>query len=162
MRGLFWFRNDLRLHDHPLLVDAASECDELMLLFILDPRLADNCSYGFSRQSERRKWFTIQGVEALRASISDRGGELITCVGHPEIIIPKIIADLKIEYLYLSKEIGTEEDAVVRQITLNAPTVCLKTALSGSLIHPDDLPFPQEKAPEVFNSAYLPQLRSQT
>jgi deoxyribodipyrimidine photolyase len=39
MRGVHWFRNDLRLRDNTALADAASACDELVLLFVLDDAL---------------------------------------------------------------------------------------------------------------------------
>ncbi|MGV7959516.1 deoxyribodipyrimidine photo-lyase, partial [Mycobacterium kansasii] len=38
MPALLWFRRDLRLGDHPALA-AASENDEVMACFVLDPRL---------------------------------------------------------------------------------------------------------------------------
>ena len=152
VRGLFWFRNDLRLHDHPLLAEAASECDELLLLYIFDPRSDEDGTCGFPRRSERRKSFTIQGVEALRASISLRGGELTTQIGLPEEIIPRLMSELKIETLYASREIGTEEEMVVQRILQNTPTIRFKTEFSGSLIHPDEFPFSLENTPEVFTT----------
>ena len=57
VRGLFWFRNDLRLHDHPLLAEAASECDELLLLYIFDPRSDEDGTCGFSETLRAAKEF---------------------------------------------------------------------------------------------------------
>jgi len=152
MRGLFWFQNDLRLLDHPLLVEATKECDELLLLYILDPRSAQECPYGFPRTSNRRNYFTIQGVNALRAAIALRGGNLITCIGSPEDIIPKIVSELAIQNLYRSNEIGTEEESTAEQIARRLPKLIVKTAYTGSLIYPEDLPFLPKNTPEVFTS----------
>jgi deoxyribodipyrimidine photo-lyase len=152
MKGLFWFRNDLRLLDHPLLVEATKECDELLLLYILDSRLMHEGSYGFQRSSDRRNYFTIQGVNALGAAIALRGGKLITCIGSPEEIIPKIVSELSIQNLYWSHEIGTEEKFTAERIVQKVPQLIVKTALTGSLIYPEDLSFLIKNTPEVFTS----------
>ena len=34
--GIVWFRNDLRVHDHPALRAAVDECDTVVPLFIFD------------------------------------------------------------------------------------------------------------------------------
>ena len=39
MPTLLWFRRDLRLHDHPALLDAASTDGEVLACYVLDPRL---------------------------------------------------------------------------------------------------------------------------
>ncbi|MBH0202921.1 MAG: hypothetical protein HP496_11645 [Nitrospira sp.] len=39
MRGIVWFRRDLRLHDQPALTAACAECDEIIPLFIFDEPL---------------------------------------------------------------------------------------------------------------------------
>ncbi len=69
-RGLVWFRRDLRLDDHAALHAAASACDELAAVFVLDPeQLAGdrigppNVQFFFGSLGELR--------EELRAAGSD-------------------------------------------------------------------------------------------
>jgi len=38
-RSIFWFRRDLRLGDNPALLSAIAEGDEVVPVFILDPKL---------------------------------------------------------------------------------------------------------------------------
>ena len=35
--AIHWFRRDLRIHDHPALVDAITNADRVVPLFVLDP-----------------------------------------------------------------------------------------------------------------------------
>ena len=39
MRGLHWFRNDLRLHDNSALAALAGRAEQWLPVFVLDPRL---------------------------------------------------------------------------------------------------------------------------
>jgi deoxyribodipyrimidine photo-lyase len=38
-RSILWFRRDLRINDHPALLAALAESDEIIPVFILDPTL---------------------------------------------------------------------------------------------------------------------------
>ena len=38
-RSIMWFRRDLRICDHPALLAAIAESDEIVPVFILDPKL---------------------------------------------------------------------------------------------------------------------------
>ncbi|BFU89112.1 MAG: Deoxyribodipyrimidine photo-lyase [Nitrospira sp.] len=46
MRGLVWFRRDLRLHDNPALSAAVEECDEVVGLFVFDEPLLQSGIFG--------------------------------------------------------------------------------------------------------------------
>ncbi|MDQ6798717.1 MAG: deoxyribodipyrimidine photo-lyase, partial [Actinomycetota bacterium] len=39
--SVLWFRRDLRLSDHPALTAATQSADQVLPLFVLDPRLVD-------------------------------------------------------------------------------------------------------------------------
>ncbi|HBK76109.1 MAG TPA: deoxyribodipyrimidine photolyase, partial [Gammaproteobacteria bacterium] len=51
MRGLHWFRNDLRLKDNRALGDLFQAVDEWCGLFVLEPRLIDVPSVSQKRLS---------------------------------------------------------------------------------------------------------------
>ncbi|MBT6106646.1 MAG: deoxyribodipyrimidine photolyase, partial [Porticoccaceae bacterium] len=40
--GLFWFHNDLRIADHPALVQAASQVDRLLCIYCLPNSTSDH------------------------------------------------------------------------------------------------------------------------
>jgi len=54
--GIFWFKNDLRLHDNPALMWANSLVDELLCVYIIDNSWRSDSKYsvaGASQSSER-------------------------------------------------------------------------------------------------------------
>ena len=72
-RGIFWFRRDLRLGDHPALDRACRAHDELLLLYLDDE--------GDARYDARRAW--LRGsLAALGADIERRGGRLHVLAGN--------------------------------------------------------------------------------
>ena len=46
MRGIVWFRRDLRLNDQPALTAACGECDEVIPLFVFDKPLLQSHVFG--------------------------------------------------------------------------------------------------------------------
>ena len=45
LRSLLWFKQDLRLDDHPAL-QAAAAADELLAVYVLDPQLFEASALG--------------------------------------------------------------------------------------------------------------------
>lgn len=75
MRTLVLFTRDLRVHDHPALHEAVHVSDEVLPLFVLDPRLLD--------RSPNRTRFLLEGLHDLDASLRRRFGRLIVRHGDP-------------------------------------------------------------------------------
>ena len=84
MRGLHWFRNDLRLRDHGALEALADRVEEWGALFVLDPALLD------AKLARNRDRFMIDSVASLRAALEKRGVSLLTVKGDPEKVVPRI------------------------------------------------------------------------
>src|SRR3954452_3669710 len=77
--ALVWFRRDLRVHDHPALTAAHRECDRVLPVFVLDPRLL-----GGRFPSLNRAWFLHGCLAELRAALRERGADLLVRTGRPE------------------------------------------------------------------------------
>ncbi len=60
--ALVWFRRDLRVHDHPGLTAAHRECDRVVPVVVLDPRLLAG-----RFPSPNRAWFLHGCLAELRA-----------------------------------------------------------------------------------------------
>lgn len=82
--AILWFRRDLRLHDHPALIAAATG-DRLVPLYVLDRRLL-----GGRFASPNRTWFLLGTLVSLRASLRALGSDLVVRVGDPRVIVPAI------------------------------------------------------------------------
>ncbi len=68
MRGIVWFRRDLRLHDQPALTAACAECDEIIPLFVFDEPLLQSQEFGAACVN-----FMLGCLQELGSSLADRG-----------------------------------------------------------------------------------------
>ncbi|MFC4114182.1 cryptochrome/photolyase family protein [Nonomuraea zeae] len=68
------FNRDLRVHDHPALAAACERAGQVVPLFVLDPSVPEG----------RRHGFLLQCLADLRASLRERGGDLV--VRHGDVV----------------------------------------------------------------------------
>ena len=111
MRGLHWFRNDLRLRDHGALQALADRVEEWGALFVLDPVLLDG---PLSRNRDR---FLIESLASLRDALAERGVSLLTVSGDPETVVPRIAERLRVDvvsYTEADTPYALRRDAAVR------------------------------------------------
>ena len=83
--ALVWFRRDLRVHDHPSLTAAHRECDRVVPVFVLDPRLLAG-----RFPSPNRAWFLHRCLAELREALRGRGADLVIREGRPERELPAL------------------------------------------------------------------------
>jgi deoxyribodipyrimidine photo-lyase len=62
--ALVWFRRDLRVCDHPALIAAHRECDRVVPVIVLDPRLLEGRVL-----SRNRAWFLHRCLAELREAL---------------------------------------------------------------------------------------------
>ena len=74
---LVWFRNDLRIHDNEILVEAIRKADKVLPVFIFDPFYFKTTRYGTLKTGNFRAKFLIESVQNLRDTLHSLGGELI-------------------------------------------------------------------------------------
>lgn len=152
MKVLIWFRNDLRLHDHEPLHDAASNGADIIPVYCFDPRQFGETSFGFAKTGAHRAQFLIESVKDLRRSLQQRGSDLVVRWGKPETILPKLVSEAQAQAVYWHEEATSEELTVADTVAniLEAAGVTVQTYWGATLYHPDDLPFSTKKLPEVF------------
>ena len=78
---LVWFRNDLRVADHPALAGAATDGGPVVPVFIHD----ETRPIGGAAQ-----WWLHHSLEALGASLDKLGSPLVLRAGDPEQILPAL------------------------------------------------------------------------
>ena len=112
MRAPHWFRNDLRLRDNPGLTEAAQAEAGLAGLFIIDPKLM-----GDPRHRTPRHLYLYSILQSLEKKLADRGVQLLVRKGSPEVVLPKICRELKIDLVTWTEDYSsyaTERDQCVR------------------------------------------------
>ena len=152
MKIILWYRNDLRIHDHEALWQAAQETAQVVPVYVFDPRLLVEYPLGFAKTGPVRQQFLAESVQDLRLRLRQLGSNLIVRVGLPEEVLPALAQELGAEAVYASEEVTQEELAVetaLEQRLLVAGRT-LRTFWQTTLHHLDDLPMPVRNLPDVF------------
>ncbi len=151
-RILVWFRNDLRLHDNEMLVEAIAKSDCILPVYFFDPRQFEQTPYGTLKTGVNRTRFLLENVEALRQSFIKLGGNILILTGKPEDLLPDLVSQYEISEVYHHREVANEETAISTQVEdlLWKLKVNLKHFIGHTLYNKEDLPFPIKDIPDVF------------
>lgn len=151
-RIIYWFRNDLRLKDNQALSAAVSSADEIIPVYVFDPRQFEKTKLGFRRTSALRARFLVESVAELRENIRQKGGDLLVRTGAPEAIVAKLAEDFNADYVYTSKEVAPQETRIESSLSKNLKiaNVDIKLFWMDTMISAFDLPFPVSKLPSAF------------
>ncbi len=149
---LVWFRNDLRLHDNEVLVEAIAKADEILPVYFFDPRHFDTSRYTSIKTGYTRAQFLLESVSALRQSFQKLGGDILIAYGKPEDLLPNLVTAHEISEVYHHREVASEETAVSTHVEdlLWKQRVNLKHFIGHTLYNKEDLPFPIKDIPDVF------------
>lgn len=99
MRGIVWFRRDLRLHDQPALTAACQECDEILPLFVFDEPLLKSREFGSACVN-----FMLGCLQELSASLAGRGLALQWRLGEPVAAVVHAAREWKADVVYWNRD----------------------------------------------------------
>ena len=152
---LYWFRSDLRLHDHPALAQAITLATQqgatLLPVYCHAPDASTR--WGFERVGPHRRAFTSDTLACLSAALAARGSRLLQCTGDAPAVLPALVKALggTGECTIVCEAIAApEEQAEVA--ALRAQGLSVQAVWQSSLLHPDDLPFAAAQLPPVFTA----------
>ncbi|BCS90762.1 MAG: deoxyribodipyrimidine photo-lyase [Candidatus Micrarchaeota archaeon] len=100
MRSIFLFHRDLRLEDNSALIRALKESEEVLPLFIIDPRQVEDNEY----KSLYAIGFMIDSLIDLDNELKKHNSKLHVLKGIAEEILPKIAYELNIERVYFNED----------------------------------------------------------
>ncbi len=148
---IFWFRNDLRLHDNEALLEA-TKAGNTIPVYIFDERQFKETHLGFKRTGAFRAKFLIESVENLRENLRKIGSDLVVRVGKPEEILAKMAAEWQAAAVYASKEVTQEETTIEAKLSKRIKPLNIEIELiwTATLYHARDLPFQINFIPNVF------------
>ncbi|RYE57851.1 MAG: DASH family cryptochrome [Sphingobacteriales bacterium] len=149
---LVWFRNDLRLHDNEMLVEAIAKSDFILPVYFFDPRHFTSTTFDTLKTGVNRAKFLLESISALRAQFQKLGGDLLVVIGKPEEQISDIVTHYEISEVYHHREVGPEETNISAMVedVLWKQKVNLKHFIGHTLYNKEDLPFPIKDIPDVF------------
>ena len=151
-RIIYWFRNDLRLQDNEAFLAATEIAQEVIPVYVFDPRQFGKTKFGFRRAGALRAQFLLESVLDLRERLREKGGDLLIRVGEPEKIVAAIAEEYGAQYIYTSKEIAPDETSVETSLSKNIKimNVDIKLFWMSTLGGVLDLPFSIAKLPLDF------------
>jgi deoxyribodipyrimidine photo-lyase len=111
MRGVVWFRRDLRVHDQPALTAALAECDEVVPLFVFDQPLLRTQQFGSACVN-----FMLGCLRDLGNALAKYGLRLTWRQGDPVEEVVKAARDARADVVYWNRDY--EPSAIERDRTV--------------------------------------------
>ena len=151
---LFWFRNDLRLHDQPALsrAIALAHAQETWLLpvWVHDAHGQALTRWGFQRVGPLRDAWTRMAVQAVSAQLTALGSTLVEAQGDPVQILSDLAHSLGAAWVVCEDIAAPEEQAQVD--ALRRSGVAVETVWQSTCMAPESLPFAPDALPDVFTA----------
>ena len=113
MRGIVWFRRDLRLNDQPALASACEACSHVIPLFVFDEPLLRSHVFGSACVN-----FMLGCLQDLASSLSQRGLALQWRRGNPVEEVVQAAREWEADVVYWNRDYepgSIERDRAVQQ-----------------------------------------------
>lgn len=152
--ALVWFKTDLRLEDNESLVKAIANSKEIVPVYCFDDSHFETTPYGFKKTGGYRAQFLLESLQDLDANLRKLGSGLLIVKGKPEVELPKIVQEYKIQKVYAKREVAFEEKRTEKMVQdeLFKLRCELETCSTSTLYHAEDLPFSIKNIPDVFTN----------
>ncbi|WP_263146351.1 DASH family cryptochrome [Pseudomonas sp. RIT-PI-AD] len=148
-RQLLWFKQDLRLDDHPA-VQAALGADRVLPVFILDPRWLQVTPFGTRPLGVHRAGFLLESLQALDGELRRRDSRLLVLHGEAERLIPELVASLGLDEVLTLDELVPDELQRLARVR-QALDIPLRLLPDNGLLRADELPCAPNRLPQTFS-----------
>jgi deoxyribodipyrimidine photo-lyase len=151
-RGIFWFRHDLRLADNQALTHLNAQVDELICVFIVDPRWFKSSHFQATHMGQARWAFLQESLACLEQELALKGQRLLVLEGQPGAIFEHLISRLSPQFISVNHHPGVYERQQWQRLKESYPSIEFSHSDSHYLLSKDALPFTIECLPESFSS----------
>ena len=149
---LYWFRNDLRLHDARALQEAVAHAharqQSLLLVCVHDPAQEAETPWGFRRMGPHRRRFLAETWLDLQVALGALGQQLVVLQGDPVTVLADLAQRFEVDCIFCEAIAAPEEQAQV--MALQARQIRVHSTWQSSLLEPESLPFDVLDLPAVF------------
>ena len=114
--GLFWFTNDLRLHDQPALMRANTLVDELVCIYVIDKAWLDSSHFAQNRLGQHRRKFLLESLHDLDQQLRALDQKLIIVEAYPTKVLSQLIQSAGITDVFRSNNAGWYENKTWQQL----------------------------------------------
>jgi deoxyribodipyrimidine photo-lyase len=148
--GIFWFTNDLRLHDNPALMRANSLLDSLLCIYVIDRGWRSSNYYSRANISQNSERFLHESLSDLDNSLRQIGQKLIIIESQTAALLSDLITQLNCSDVFRSNNPGWYENRVWTELSKAHPDTGFHSIDSNTLYDPDMLPFSIAELPSSF------------
>jgi deoxyribodipyrimidine photo-lyase len=146
---IYWFRQDLRLHDNLALCEALRHASHLIAVFCHDPAQQQPTAWGFKRMGAHRQQVLADALHDLDQQLQTLGSRLIQYHGAAHSTLLQLAAQYQAP-VYCELIAAPEEQAEVTGLRNAGVTV--HTHWQSSLFLPQQLPYSMDQLPDVFST----------
>nr|WP_086938608.1 DASH family cryptochrome [Thaumasiovibrio occultus] len=144
--ALYWFGDDLRIDDNPLLQQAARQADRLLCIYCVEPfQLKTNRYTTGSGMSALRWQFLVESLHDLTDDLNQVGQVLLVEIGSALDVIPTLIVRYGVTDVFRSQSAGYWEQQQADVLAARFPAVQFhdgnnRTLFSAQQAQQDTLP----------------------
>lgn len=152
--ALVWFKTDLRIGDNETLVKAIAQSKEVIPVYCFDESHFETTEHGFKKTGSFRAQFLLESLQDLDDKLRELGSGLRIVQGKPEVEIPKLVQEYKVQKVFAKREVAFEEKQTEKKVELELFKLrCeFETVSTSTLYHAEDLPFSIKDIPDVFTN----------
>lgn len=150
---IYWFRNDLRLHDNEGFTQACTDADRVLPVFIIAPRSFDLLpDIHVPKAGSHRTRFLLESLHDLRRNLQKQRSNLVIRQGDPAQVLAELTQQVGADAVYAGQEATTEEVQLENDVreNLRGQGASLRLFWMLSLYHIDDLPFDVSETPNAY------------
>lgn len=145
---IYWFRNDLRIHDNPAFARACKDAAYVLPIYLHSEGSDVLTTWKFPRVSHYRKVFLQESLEDLRSQLNSRGSDLLEFNSGLEEIFLMLRDQVNAHQIYCEQIEAPEEISQISDLKNLGFEV--KQFWQSSMLDPKDLPFDLQNMPDVF------------
>jgi deoxyribodipyrimidine photo-lyase len=150
--AIIWFTNNLRVNDNKPLLEAIAHADQVIPLYVFDPKNLEDTNFGTRKMGTFRLKFLMESLHSLNEELKELGSKLLFEISNPEKVISDLVDRYQVTDIYVVEPLAYEERILieaVEKISWSKKCVvhCFETSTLFSM---SELPFPLKKLPDVF------------
>lgn len=149
---IYWFRNDLRLHDQPALrkaIDYAQRHNTWLLpVYVHDTRHNAQTAWGFTRMGAHPRHWLAAALDGLAVELKTRKSKLLVLQGNTANVVQALYTLAGASVIFCEAIQAPEEIADIA--ALRNAGVNMQAIWQSTLIAPEDMPFAPDQLPDTF------------
>lgn len=152
MKVLYWFRNDLRLHDNEVLQYISQYAESWLPVYCLHEKELTENFLGFVKTGKFRLKFLKEALQNLNENLQPYHAEVNIFKGNTIAVLKQLIAENNIDTVCFHEEAASDERQEENELIAycNLHHIKVVSFWGSTLYHKNQLVMPLEKLPDIF------------